>query len=245
MNLMTLQSNHHNRIIGFVFLMLALTFPAVTAAQQGPGAAFFSYKCGSSFISFFMQGSFIFQVSFSEIVTPLSTALSTGQNQPIKSGTEVALWALKSDELQLHQIKDPDLTRFVLPSTICGPLYSAPIAGNNGTGSNSAQALAVVQVNGPGQGIAYAQVAPNGQVTAFAAVNGNGSAIAAAQSSTSSNGTTGTVPTTSSGEFHIVLKGENLFRIALKHGTTVAVLSQINNLTDPTRIYVGQKIYLP
>jgi LysM repeat protein len=247
MNLMTLQSNHHNRIIGFILLLLALTFPAVTTAQQGPGAAFFSYKCGSSSISFFMQGSFIFQVSFSEIVTPLSTALSTGQNQPIKSGAEVALWALKSDELQLHQIKDPDLTRFVLPSTICGPLYSAPIAGNNnaGTGSSSAQALAMVQVNGPGQGIAYAQVAPNGQVTAFAAVSGNGSAVAAAQSNTPSNGTTGTVPSTSSGEFHIVLKGENLFRIALHYGTTVAVLSQINNITDPTRIYVGQKIYLP
>jgi LysM repeat protein len=248
MNLMLLRHNHRNTIIWLVLTFIVLRFPSLANAQQGPGAAFFSYKCGSSSISFYMQGSFILQASFSEIINPLSTAISSVQNQPIKSAGEVALWALKSDELQIHQIKDPDLTRFVVPSTICGPLYSAPSSsgtGTTGTSSNSAQALAIVQVNGPGQGIAYAQVAPNGQVTAFAAVSGNGSAVAAAQSSTSSNGTGGSVPTSSSGEFHIVLRGENLFRIALNHGTTVAILSQINGITDPTRIYVGQKIYLP
>ncbi|MBA3870321.1 MAG: hypothetical protein H0X30_14345, partial [Anaerolineae bacterium] len=100
--------------------------PAVAAAQQGPGAAFFSYQCGSSSISFFMQGTPILQASFSEIVSPLSQALSTGQNQYVKSAADVALWALKSDELQIHQVKDPNLTRYVLPSTICGPLYAAP-----------------------------------------------------------------------------------------------------------------------
>ncbi len=240
---MSLRHNHRNHIIGLVLTCILLRFPDIANAQQGPGAAFFTYKCGSSSISFFMQGSPVLQASFSEIINPLSTALSTNQNQPIKSAAEVALWALKSDELQIHQIKDPDLTRFVVPSTICGPLYSAPISG--GTTSNSAQALAVVQVNGSGQGIAYAQVAANGEVTAFAAVSGNASAVAAAQSSTSSSGTGGSTPATSSGEFHIVLRGENLFRIALHYGTTVAVLAQINNITDPTRIYVGQKIYLP
>ena len=244
---MTLQHKQYNRIVGFLFLLVVFMFPAVMNAQSGPGAAFFSYKCGSSSISFFMQGSFVLQASFSEIINPLSTALSTGQNQPIKSGSEIALWALKSDELQIHQIKDPNLTRFVVPSTICGALYSAPISGGTGTTGtgSSAQALAIVQVNGPGLGIAYAQVNANGQATAFAAVSGSGSALAAAQSSTTVNGTGGTVPTTSSGEFHVVLRGENLFRIALHYGTTVAILSQINGITDPTRIYVGQKIYLP
>ncbi len=180
------------------------------------------------------------QVSFVEIVNPLSTAISTNQNQPIKSVSEIALWALKSDELQIHQIKDPDLTRYVLPSTICGALYSAavPFASN----ISSAQAIAIVQVNGPGQGIAIAQVTVSGQATAFAAISGQGTALAAAQSSTNSNSV---IPTTSSGDFHIVLRGENLFRIALNHGTTVAILAQINNISDPTRIYVGQKIYLP
>ncbi len=242
--MMSMRHNRHPSIIGLVFTLIVLSFPMLVTAQQGPGAAFFSYKCGSSYISFFMQGSFILQASFSEIINPLSTALSTNQNQPIKLAGDVALWALKSDELQLHQIKDPDLTRFVLPSTICGPLYTTSNSGGSstGTGSSSAQALAVVQVTGPGQGIAYAQVASNGQVTAFAAVSGNGSAVAAAQSSTSSNGT---APTASSGAFHVVVRGENLFRIALHYGTTVAILSQINGITDPTRIFVGQKIYLP
>jgi len=242
--MMSIRYNRHHPIIWLVLTIIVLRFPAVVNAQQGPGTAFFSYKCGSSSISFFMQGSPVLQASFSEIVNPLSTALSTNQNQPIKSASEVALWALKSDELQIHQIKDPDLTRFVVPSTICGPLYAAPSSGGSTTNS-SAQALAVVQVNGSGQGIAYAQVNSSGQVTAFAAVSGNASAIAAAQSSTTSSGTNGTVPATSSGEYHIVLRGENLFRIALRYGTTVAVLAQINNISDPTRIYVGQKIYLP
>jgi LysM repeat protein len=213
--------------------------PAVAAAQQGPGVAFFSYTCGSSSISFYMkgQGAPVLQASFSDLISPLSQAISTGQNQYVKSAVDVALWALHSDELQIHQVKDPDLTKYVVPSTICGPLYVAPTA----SGASSAQALAVVQINGNGQGIAYAQVAANGQVTAFAAVSGNGMAMAAAQSSNSG----GTIPANSSGAFHVVVRGENLFRIALHFGTTVAVLSQINNISDPTRIYVGQKIYLP
>jgi LysM repeat protein len=219
-------------------LLLILLLPAAARAQQGPGAAFFSYKCGSSSISFFMYGAPVLQVSFSEILSPLSAALATNQNQPIKSAGEIALWALHSDELQLHQIKDPDLTRYVLPSTICGPLNTSPI----GAGSTSAQAIAIVQLNGEGHGIAVAQVNASGQVLAFAAVSGNGVALAAAQaSSVSNNG----APTVSSGAFHIVAKGENLFRIALNYGTTVAILAQINNITDPTRIFVGQKIFLP
>ena len=188
-----------------------------------------------------MQGAQVLQASFSEIVSPLSQALSTGQNQSVKSAADVALWALHSDELQIHQVKDPDLTNFVIPSTVCGPLYSsAPIASSGA--SSSASALAIVEIDGDGQGIAYAQVASNGQVTAFAAVNGNGSALAAAQSSTTTDTSS---PTGSTGKYHVVLRGENLFRIALIYGTSVSVLAQINNISDPTRIYVGQKIYLP
>ncbi len=228
----------HRRTQFLTVLFLSLLLPAVASAQQGPGTAFFSYKCGSSSISFFMYGTPVLQATFSEIASPLSTALATSQNQPIKSSDEIALWALHSDELQLHQIKDPELTRFVLPSTICGPLNVAPIT----AGSSSAQAIAIVQLNGAGQGIAIAQVSATGQVSAFAAVTGNGVALAAAQSTTTS-GTASPASTTSA--FHVVARGENLFRIALKYGTTVAILAQINNITDPTRIYVGQKIYLP
>lgn len=44
---------------------------------------------------------------------------------------------------------------------------------------------------------------------------------------------------------HIVLPGENLFRIALANGTSWPILQQINNLPDPNRILAGQVICLP
>lgn len=44
---------------------------------------------------------------------------------------------------------------------------------------------------------------------------------------------------------HTVARGENLYRIALRYGTTVAALSTANGITDPTRIYVGQVLTIP
>ena len=44
---------------------------------------------------------------------------------------------------------------------------------------------------------------------------------------------------------YIVQKGDTLYVIARKSGTTVAVLERLNNITDPTRIRVGQVLRLP
>ncbi|MFP4394902.1 MAG: LysM peptidoglycan-binding domain-containing protein [Anaerolineales bacterium] len=44
---------------------------------------------------------------------------------------------------------------------------------------------------------------------------------------------------------HVVQAGENLFRIALRYGTTVERLAQVNGITNPARIHVGQKITIP
>lgn len=44
---------------------------------------------------------------------------------------------------------------------------------------------------------------------------------------------------------HVVQRGENLFRIALKYGTTVNELASLNGLSDPTRILVGQRLLVP
>jgi murein DD-endopeptidase MepM/ murein hydrolase activator NlpD len=44
---------------------------------------------------------------------------------------------------------------------------------------------------------------------------------------------------------HIVQRGETLFLIAQKHGTTVAALAHANGLHDPTKIYVGQRLSIP
>lgn len=220
-------------LIAAVFALLSAH---TVAAQTSPGAAFFSYECRSYGFDFFLQGSFVLRVTFTEISDPLARALALNQNQPIKSTAEIGLWALKSDELQIHQNKDPDLTKYVIPVTACGPL-------NTGASSAaSSQSLAYVQLNGPGQAFAYAQVTASGQTLAYAQVSGEGIALAAAQSTVPADGST---PTGTSAHVHIVQKGENLFRIALRYNTTVAVLSQLNNISDPARIYVGQTIILP
>jgi LysM repeat protein len=43
---------------------------------------------------------------------------------------------------------------------------------------------------------------------------------------------------------HIVQRGENLFRIALRYGTTVQAIASANGIANPARIYVGQKLVI-
>ena len=44
---------------------------------------------------------------------------------------------------------------------------------------------------------------------------------------------------------HVVQPGENLFRIALGYGLDTNALARYNGITDPNKIYVGQKIKIP
>jgi LysM repeat protein len=44
---------------------------------------------------------------------------------------------------------------------------------------------------------------------------------------------------------HVVQRGENLYRIALRYGTTVNAIVAANGLTNPNRIYVGQRLVIP
>ena len=44
---------------------------------------------------------------------------------------------------------------------------------------------------------------------------------------------------------YVVVQGDNLFRIAYNHGTTYSELARVNNITDPTKIYVGQQLCIP
>jgi LysM repeat protein len=44
---------------------------------------------------------------------------------------------------------------------------------------------------------------------------------------------------------HTVQRGENLYRIALRYGTTVNAIVAANGLTNPNRIYVGQRLVIP
>lgn len=44
---------------------------------------------------------------------------------------------------------------------------------------------------------------------------------------------------------HTVKRGENLFRIALRYGTTVQAIASANRIANPARIYVGQVLVIP
>lgn len=48
-----------------------------------------------------------------------------------------------------------------------------------------------------------------------------------------------------SDKIHVVKQGEVLGSIARKYGTTVSALQKLNNIKDPSKIRIGQKIKLP
>ena len=59
--------------------------------------------------------------------------------------------------------------------------------------------------------------------------------------SSSSSGGSGTA---SSSGVHVVQRGENLFRIALRYGTTVHALAAANGIANTNRVYVGQRLVI-
>jgi len=44
---------------------------------------------------------------------------------------------------------------------------------------------------------------------------------------------------------HVVQRGENLFRIALRYGTTVEAIASANGIANPALIYAGQELVIP
>jgi LysM repeat protein len=44
---------------------------------------------------------------------------------------------------------------------------------------------------------------------------------------------------------HIVQRGENLFRIAMRYNATVESIAAANNIRNPRLIYVGQRLNIP
>jgi len=58
-------------------------------------------------------------------------------------------------------------------------------------------------------------------------------------------GTTAAPGSSSSASVHVVQRGQNLFRIALRYGTTVQALASANNLSSTSLIYVGQRLAIP
>ncbi len=54
-----------------------------------------------------------------------------------------------------------------------------------------------------------------------------------------------TPPPTTGQTVHVVQTGENLYRIALRYGTTVQAISQVNGITNPNLVYVGMQLKIP
>ena len=44
---------------------------------------------------------------------------------------------------------------------------------------------------------------------------------------------------------YTIQRGDTLSKIAAKHGTTVAVLVELNNIANKNRIYAGHKLLIP
>lgn len=57
--------------------------------------------------------------------------------------------------------------------------------------------------------------------------------------------TTTTTPTNYGGQTHVVQRGENLYRIALRYGVSMSALIVANGITNPNLIYVGQVLRIP
>jgi LysM repeat protein len=53
------------------------------------------------------------------------------------------------------------------------------------------------------------------------------------------------VPSSTGQTTHVVQRGENLFRIALRYGTTVNAVASANGIANPALIYVGQTLTIP
>ncbi len=47
------------------------------------------------------------------------------------------------------------------------------------------------------------------------------------------------------GPVHVVQRGENLYRISLRYGTTVQAIARANGIRNPNLIYVGQRLIIP
>lgn len=89
-----------------------------------PGAALFQFQCTGTGVAVTSLGVPVVQASFSQIASPLATAIRTGKNQPIAYGSGVSLWALKSNELQVHLDSNPDGSKLVVSAQICGSITS-------------------------------------------------------------------------------------------------------------------------
>lgn len=119
----------------------------------------FYFQCTTDGLVAITGGLAVVQATKSQIAGPLATAISTRKNQPIAYGNGYSLWALKSNELQVHADANPDGTKLVVPSSICGAITQPAAAGSVPTGSG-----AMPGRPGSGTGMATTPVTGGGTV---------------------------------------------------------------------------------
>ncbi len=104
----------------------------------------------------------------------------------------------------------------------------------------------VVHVVRPGENLFRIALRYGVTVNDLAVTNGLGNAnhIYVGQRLIIPSGSSGSSGAATSG-VHVVQRGENLFRIALRYGLTTQTVAAANGIANPNHIYVGQRLVIP
>jgi LysM repeat protein len=162
----------------------SLPVASATDSQSVPERARYNVRCTGNGIQFVNKthGKVLIEATFDQIVWPLSVAIAVQQNQPIVIGKTFGLWALMSNELQVHHNANPDQTKMVVKSDICGainfgavlPVTSQPIYVVPAMTTTTVQPVAggTVYIVQPGDTLYRLSRRFGRSVTALAAANG-------------------------------------------------------------------------
>ena len=137
------------------------------------------------------------------------------------------------------------LTPTVTPTTLTGVPTDTPIPTSTPTTQPETLGAPTVHVVQRGENLFRIALRYNTTVEAVAAANGirNPQLIYVGQKLTIPQGGSTTPP--GGGRTHVVQPGENLFRIALRYGTTAQAIAAANNLPNIHLIYTGQVLRIP
>lgn len=168
----------------------------------------------------------------------------------VQAGDTLAAIAARYDVtqaaiVQLNALADPDALTVGQQLKIPGAAPATDTGTSTTTGST---AIYVVQ-----SGDTLAAIARRFGTTTAELVRLNGLAdpdrLSIGQQLKVPSSGSGTEPATggASGQqqTHVVAAGETLLKIAQRYGVTVKAIQDANNLPDPDRIYVGQKLVIP
>lgn len=181
-----------------------------------PGGGFFAYCTNSNGIQIVglngEVGYELFVVPNHMIGNGLQLAVESGQNVKLGEGGIVSLWALSTDELQLHTTEPYD---FIFSKYRCGD----PIPSGGGV------TLATFSSPPPAEPIAESNDLPS-----------NASSLPVYHPSPLKLNEDGT---------YTIRSGDSLNAIAAKLGVNVTELAELNRISDPRYIVVGQILEIP